>query len=84
MALSPEPGLLSPALRVPSPVCAIVLIKGNQGAKVVDLKQALVIALCAFHLTDVDMIAVALATIRAESEGFVPIAEMVSQFNTLG
>ncbi len=40
-------------------------------------------ALGAFNLTDIDMIAVALATIRAESEGFVPIAEMVSTFNTL-
>ncbi len=40
-------------------------------------------ALGAFNLTDIDMIAVALATIRAESEGFVPIDEMVSQFNTL-
>jgi predicted chitinase len=39
-------------------------------------------ALCAFKLTDVEMVAVALATIRAETEGFVPIAEMVSRFNT--
>ena len=37
----------------------------------------------AFELTDVDMIAVALATIRAETEGFVPISEMISQYNTL-
>ena len=42
-----------------------------------------VAALEAFELTDVDMIAVALATIRAETEGFVPISEMISQYNTL-
>jgi len=41
-----------------------------------------VAALEAFELTDVDMIAVALATIRAETEGFVPISEMISQYNT--
>jgi predicted chitinase len=40
-------------------------------------------AMAAFGLTDIEMIAVALGTIRAESEGFVPIAEMVSKFNTL-
>ncbi len=40
-------------------------------------------ALAAFGLTDVDMICVALGTIRAETEGFVPIAEYPSHFNTL-
>ncbi len=40
-------------------------------------------ALAAFGLIDIDMISVALATIRAETEGFVPIAEMPSHFNTL-
>lgn len=40
-------------------------------------------ALAAFGLTDRDMISVALGTIRAETEGFVPIAEMPSHFNTL-
>jgi len=40
-------------------------------------------ALAAFDLTDADMIAVALGTIRAETEGFVPIAELPSHFNTL-
>lgn len=40
-------------------------------------------ALAAFGLTDRDMVSVALATIRAETEGFVPIAEMPSHFNTL-
>ncbi len=40
-------------------------------------------ALAAFDLTDVDMISVALGTIRAETEGFVPIAELPSHFNTL-
>ena len=40
-------------------------------------------ALAAFGLTDVDMICVALGTIRAETEGFVPIAENPSHFNTL-
>ncbi len=40
-------------------------------------------ALAAFDLTDIDMISVALGTIRAETEGFVPIAEMPSHFNTL-
>jgi predicted chitinase len=39
-------------------------------------------ALAAFGLTEADMIAVALGTIRAETEGFVPIAEMPSHFNT--
>lgn len=40
-------------------------------------------ALAAFGLSDVNMIAVALGTIRAETEGFVPIAELPSHFNTL-
>ncbi|MDD5759249.1 MAG: peptidoglycan-binding protein [Desulfobulbaceae bacterium] len=40
-------------------------------------------ALAAFELTDSSMIAVALGTIRAETEGFVPIAEFASHFNTL-
>lgn len=39
-------------------------------------------ALAAFGLTDADMVAVALGTIRAETEGFVPIAELPSHFNT--
>ncbi|MDP1996491.1 MAG: C1 family peptidase, partial [Gallionella sp.] len=40
-------------------------------------------ALAAFGLTDANMISTALGTIRAETEGFVPIAEMPSHFNTL-
>lgn len=40
-------------------------------------------ALAAFDLTDANMISVALGTIRAETEGFVPIAELPSHFNTL-
>jgi peptidoglycan hydrolase-like protein with peptidoglycan-binding domain len=40
-------------------------------------------ALAAFGLTDAEMIGAALGTIRAETEGFVPIAELPSQFNTL-
>jgi predicted chitinase len=40
-------------------------------------------ALSAFGLDDADMIGMALATIRAETEGFVPIAELPSHFNTL-
>ena len=40
-------------------------------------------ALAAFNLTDANMISVALGTIRAETEGFVPIAELPSHFNTL-
>ncbi len=40
-------------------------------------------ALAAFDLTDAEMVAVALGTIRAETEGFVPIAELPSHFNTL-
>ncbi|SHO46778.1 peptidoglycan-binding protein [Desulfopila aestuarii] len=40
-------------------------------------------ALAAFGLTNPQMIGVALGTIRAETEGFVPIAEMPSHFNTL-
>ncbi len=39
-------------------------------------------ALQATGLTDRAMVLVALGTIRAESEGFLPIAEMPSQFNT--
>ncbi|UCV06506.1 C1 family peptidase [Dechloromonas denitrificans] len=39
-------------------------------------------ALAAFGLTDANLIAVALGTIRAETEGFVPIAELPSHFNT--
>lgn len=42
----------------------------------------IVAALAAFGLTDARMIAVALGTIRAETEGFVPIAELPSHFNT--
>ena len=42
-----------------------------------------VAALAAFDLTDADMVATALGTIRAETEGFVPIAELPSHFNTL-
>lgn len=40
-------------------------------------------ALASFGLTDANMICVALGTIRAETEGFVPIAELPSHFNTL-
>ncbi len=40
-------------------------------------------ALAAFGLTGKDMLCVALGTIRAETEGFVPIAELPSHFNTL-
>jgi hypothetical protein len=40
-------------------------------------------ALAAFGLTDINMISVALGTIRAETESFVPIAELPSHFNTL-
>ena len=40
-------------------------------------------ALAACGLTDRPMILAALGTIRAESEGFLPIAEFPSQFNTL-
>jgi len=40
-------------------------------------------ALAAFGLTDVNMICTALGTIRAETEGFAPIAELPSHFNTL-
>lgn len=40
-------------------------------------------ALAAFGLTDANMVSTALGTIRAETEGFVPIAELPSHFNTL-
>lgn len=40
-------------------------------------------ALAAFELGAADMVAVALGTIRAETEGFEPIAEYPSHFNTL-
>jgi len=40
-------------------------------------------ALAACGLTDRPMIVAALGTIRAESEGFLPISELPSQFNTL-
>ena len=39
-------------------------------------------ALQALGLTDRDMILACLGTIRAESEGFVPISEFPSQYNT--
>ncbi|MCF8176863.1 MAG: peptidoglycan-binding protein [Burkholderiaceae bacterium] len=42
-----------------------------------------VAALAAFDLREAGMVATALATIRAETEGFVPIAELPSHFNTL-
>ncbi len=41
-------------------------------------------ALQALGLTDRVMVCAALGTIRAESEGFLPISEMQSQFNTRG
>lgn len=40
-------------------------------------------ALVAFDLTDAGFVGVALGTIRAETEGFTPIAEFPSHFNTL-
>jgi len=40
-------------------------------------------ALAAFGLTDADMLCLALSTIAAETEGFSPIAELPSHFNTL-
>ena len=40
-------------------------------------------ALSAFGLTEICLIGVALGTIRAETEGFTPIAELPSRFNTL-
>jgi len=40
-------------------------------------------ALAAFGLTGAKLIGAALGTIRAETEGFVPIAELPSHFNTL-
>ncbi|WP_151996162.1 peptidoglycan-binding protein [Buttiauxella massiliensis] len=40
-------------------------------------------ALAAFNLTDANLVAAALGTIRAETEGFMPIAELPSHFNTL-
>ena len=40
-------------------------------------------ALAAFGLTSKDMVCATLGTIRAETEGFVPIAELPSHFNTL-
>jgi putative chitinase len=39
-------------------------------------------ALVAASLTDVPIVLAALATIRAETEGFVPISEFLSRFNT--
>ncbi|BCL74375.1 hypothetical protein JHS3_01110 [Jeongeupia sp. HS-3] len=39
-------------------------------------------ALCAAGLTDRELVCMALATIRAETEGFLPISEGVSKFNT--
>jgi putative chitinase len=43
---------------------------------------AVLAGLRAFGLTDKPMLLVALATIRAESEGFAPVEEAVSRFNT--
>ena len=43
---------------------------------------AVIAGLRAFALVDKPMLLTALATIRAESEGFVPVAESVSRFNT--
>lgn len=42
-----------------------------------------VAALHTFDLTSPEMVAIALGTIRAETEGFVPIPEYPSQYNTL-
>ncbi|MEK0083270.1 peptidoglycan-binding protein [Benzoatithermus flavus] len=43
---------------------------------------AVLTGLRAFALTDRSMVLMALATIRAESEGFAPVEEAVSRFNT--
>lgn len=40
-------------------------------------------ALAAFGLTELELVATALGTIRAETEAFAPIAELPSHFNTL-
>lgn len=59
------------------------LFPATKPANVARFLPYVVNALAAAALADGPMLLAALATIRAESEGFVPIAELPSQFNTL-
>lgn len=78
-------GLAKPAL-LPQPLdTALVsqLFPFTKASNIAKNLPYVTAALAAFGLTDAKMISAALGTIRAETEGFVPIAEMPSQFNTL-
>ncbi|HIV70070.1 MAG TPA: peptidase C1 [Candidatus Aquabacterium excrementipullorum] len=76
-------------LRVPVPLALNTepsavrqLFPATKPANITRYAPYVAAALGAAGLTDRAMICAALGTIRAESEGFVPISEMPSQFNT--
>lgn len=71
-------------LEAPHDLAAVrPLFPATKPANVVRYLPYVVHALGAAGLHDAPMFLAALGTIRAESEGFVPIAELPSQFNTL-
>lgn len=73
-----------PALAVPVDTTGVGrLFPATKISNIVRNLPYVTAALAAFDLTGFEMIAVALGTIRAETEGFVPIAELPSQYNTL-
>jgi hypothetical protein len=76
-------------LRKPVPLAFAVepallrqLFPATKPANIVRYAPYVAAALGAAGLTDRPMVCAALGTIRAESEGFVPISELPSQFNT--
>jgi hypothetical protein len=74
----------SRALEVPTDLASVrQLFPATKPANVARYLPYVEAALAETGLVDRPMVCAALGTIRAESEGFVPIAEMPSQFNTL-
>ncbi|MEI7614380.1 MAG: peptidoglycan-binding protein [Betaproteobacteria bacterium] len=78
-------GLMSPTTLTVSVNTALVnrLFPLTRTSSIASNLPYVTTALAAFGLTEANMIATALATIRVETEGFVPIAEQPSHFNTL-
>lgn len=78
-------GLRQPApLAVPLSLALVrPLFPATKAANIQRYLPYVLAALEACDLVDRAMLCMALATIRAESEGFLPIAEFPSQFNTL-
>ena len=65
-----------------TPTLVSKLFPGTKPANIVRFLPYVLAALEAEGLTDRDMVLMALGTIRAETAGFVPIAELVSKYNT--